>query len=144
MILELSPDDLAAIRRHGEQTYPHECCGILLGELGDNRREVHRLLPIDNDREDAARHNRYTIPPRAYLQAERTARDAGLEIVGFYHSHPDVAAEPSAYDLEHAWPVYAYVIVSVRQGQAQESTCWRMRDDRTQFDAVDLVERSEA
>jgi proteasome lid subunit RPN8/RPN11 len=140
MRLKLNEQHLQAIHEHGRRTYPHECCGLMLGRFGEHRQtvEVHELMSVDNDREQTERHNRYTIPPKTFMRAEKRARAEGLEVIGFYHSHPDVAAVPSAYDLEHAWPVYAYVIVSIRQGTARETTCWRMREDRSAFDEVPL------
>lgn len=138
MSITLTAEHRQSIEAHGERTYPHECCGIILGRMAGASREVVSLLPVDNDRGQNERHNRYTIPPQAYLQAEKAARAQKLDVLGFYHSHPNVAAQPSAYDLEHAWPFYAYVIVSVRQAKAQEMTCWLLRDDRSQFDELKI------
>jgi proteasome lid subunit RPN8/RPN11 len=123
---------LAEIQQHGEATFPHECCGFLLGRLEDNRRIVTQIQRAQNLREDSP-HNRYEISPQNYLQADREARQAGLDIVGFYHSHPDHPARPSQFDLENAWPELIYVIVSVNKGKAGEMTAWKLADDRSRF-----------
>jgi proteasome lid subunit RPN8/RPN11 len=123
---------LAAIHRHGESTYPHECCGFLLGRTEENRRIVVQTRRAQNQRDDSPR-NRYQISPQEYMRADRAAREAGLDIVGFYHSHPDHPARPSQFDLDNAWPELVYVITAVNQGQAGETTAWRLADDRSRF-----------
>ena len=121
------------MRAHAERIYPHECCGFLLGRVGDGLRVVEQVEPATNGRGEEERYNRFTITPEAYLGAEKAARQAGLDVLGFYHSHPDAPARPSAYDLEHAWPWYSYVIVAVREGAAEQMTSWVLEDDRTRF-----------
>jgi proteasome lid subunit RPN8/RPN11 len=133
MPIILEKSHLNEIQRHGEATYPHECCGFLLGRANDNRRIVQQMpLAAQNQRSDAP-HNRYQISPQEYLRAERLAAEAGLEILGFYHSHPDHPARPSQFDLENAWPSLIYVIVGVNGGQADKMTAWRLADDRSRF-----------
>jgi proteasome lid subunit RPN8/RPN11 len=134
MAIALTESQQSAIARHGEETFPNECCGFLLGKLNGADRGVVDLLPAANDREDGAQYNRFLITPEAYLRGEKAARARGLDIVGFYHSHPNAPARPSQYDLDHAWPVYSYVIVSIREGAAADMTSWRLRDDRSAFD----------
>ncbi len=140
-MIELSPDDLARIRAHGEAIYPEECCGILVGRAekdadgnGSVLARVERLVGAENEREDENRHNRYLIPPEVILRTEREARAAGLDVVGYYHSHPDHPSRPSDFDRDHAWPGYSYVIVSVREGRARDERSWRLSDDRSRFD----------
>ena len=118
-----------AIRDHGRQTYPHECCGAMLGRAG----VVVEACPLPNTTEEGPR-RRFLVRPQDYRAAERRATERGLELLGFYHSHPDHPARPSQYDLDHAWPVFSYVIVSVREGLAAELTSWRLREDRAAFD----------
>ena len=118
-----------AIRDHGRQTYPHECCGAMLGRPG----VVVESCPLPNTTEEGPR-RRFLVRPQDYRAAERRATERGLELLGFYHSHPDHPARPSQYDLDHAWPVFSYVIVSVREGVAAELTSWRLREDRAAFD----------
>lgn len=142
--LEIRGEDLASARRHAAATYPEECCGFLLGSLlgDDGGARVARVLAVDNQRQDS-RHNRYVIHPETVLEAQKQARAAGLDIVGYYHSHPDHPAVPSEFDREHAWPGMSYVIVSVRKGKIAETRSWRLADDRGRFDEESLEETSE-
>ena len=119
---------------HGERDYPYECCGLLIGRfLEDGQKEVVETYPISNAREEEAKRNRFLIRPEELLAGERFAREKKLEVVGFYHSHPDDEAVPSRYDLEHAWPTYSYIIVSVREGAARSLRSWEMETDRSKF-----------
>lgn len=131
--LLITPDHLRAIDRHGEQTYPEECCGFLIGRADAETTWVERLLPVDNERQDS-RHNRYVINPETVLAAHKEARAAGADVVGYYHSHPDHPSKPSDFDREHAWPGLSYLIVSVQKGRAADARSWRLADDRDQFD----------
>jgi proteasome lid subunit RPN8/RPN11 len=118
---------------HVRAAYPDEGCGVLIGRERQGWREVERVVALANTREDS-RGNRYLIAPEEFLLAEKEARGAGLDVLGFFHSHPDHPARPSAFDLEHAWPWYSYVIVSVMEGRVAETTAWRLCEDRTRFD----------
>ena len=139
-MIRLDRKHAEAIRGHGERDYPHECCGLLIGSFaGNGSKVVSETYPISNAREEEHKRNRFLIRPEELLRGERYARDKGLNVVGFYHSHPDAEARPSSYDLEHAWPTYSYIIVSVREAYAQELRSWELRPDRTQFDAEDIV-----
>jgi proteasome lid subunit RPN8/RPN11 len=125
------------IRAHGAETYPHECCGALLGrdselESQEAVREVLDLFPLVNRRDDSPR-NRFSVTAEDVLEADRAAQAQKLEVVGWYHSHPDHPARPSQYDRDHAWPWYSYIIVSVQNGAAQDMTSWRLSDDRQEF-----------
>ena len=133
------------IRAHGAETYPHECCGALLGRdsgmVGETdsekvaatpQREILGLFPLVNRREDSPR-NRFSVTSDDVLAADKEARAHGLDVVGWYHSHPDHPARPSEYDRDHAWPWYSYIIVSVQNGAPQEMTSWRLNDDRQEF-----------
>ncbi len=119
----------SGIRRHGREAYPHECCGALIGR----GRRVLEALALPNATEESAR-RRFRVRPSDYLAAERRANALGADLLGFYHSHPDHPARPSAYDLDHAWPVFAYVIVAVADGRPGTMTSWRLREDRSAFD----------
>lgn len=133
-MIKLSKSHESAINGHGERDYPYECCGLLIGRfLEDGRKEVIETYPISNAREEAAKRNRFLIRPDELLAGERAAKDKHLEVVGFYHSHPDDEAVPSRYDLEHAWPSYSYIIVSVREGSACGLRSWEMETDRSKF-----------
>jgi proteasome lid subunit RPN8/RPN11 len=125
------------IRAHGAETYPHECCGALLGRDSqtanqDKAREVLELFPLVNRRDDSPR-NRFSVTPEDVLRADRAAQQQGLEVIGWYHSHPDHPARPSEYDRDYAWPWYSYIIVSVQKGSPQDMTSWRLNDDRQAF-----------
>jgi proteasome lid subunit RPN8/RPN11 len=124
---------LRQMQAHGVETYPYECCGALLGEDRDGSREVIDLLPLENRRNDSPR-NRFEVTSDDVRMAEKTAREKRLELIGWYHSHPDAPARPSEYDRSHAWPWYSYVIVSIQNGVAHDTTCWRLRDDRAAYD----------
>jgi proteasome lid subunit RPN8/RPN11 len=128
------------IRRHGEGEYPYECCGLLLGRIeADGRKTVVEIYAVSNAREEEARHNRSLITPEEYLRGERHARARGLDVVGNYHSHPDHSAVPSQFDLEHAWPTWSYVIVSVREGRASDVRSWEMEADRSRFNEEEML-----
>lgn len=133
--LLISPRHLQAVELHGASAYPEECCGVLIGRPipdGERGHLVELVLAARNERRDS-RANRYVIAPETVLSAHKTARAKGLEIVGYYHSHPDHPAEPSEFDREHAWPRVTYLIVSVEDGEAVAVRSWRLTDDRERF-----------
>jgi len=132
MMLRLSKDLLAQIHAHGEQAYPEEGAGFLLGSEGKNR-AVQTLYMLSNAREDAARHNRYLIRPEDYLKAEMEAGRLRLSLIGVFHSHPDHPNLPSEFDRDWAQPFFSYIITSVESGKAIESRSWRLAEDRSQF-----------
>lgn len=134
-MIKLNERCVADIRSHGGRDYPYECCGLLLGSFtGDGLKLVSETYAISNAREEEAKRNRFLIQPEELLRGERYARDRKLEVVGFYHSHPDSPAVPSQYDLEHAWPTYSYIIVSTASGGTGDFRSWEQRADRSQFD----------
>lgn len=140
MSIQLSDEHMTAIVRHGEAAYPFEGCGLLLGCESDGRKVVEKILPVENTREPEARHNRYLISPEAMLQAEGQAAREGLDIVGFFHSHPDHPEWPSDFDRDHAWPWYSYLITAVHQGRAVTTAAWTLSDDRGAFSAEELIQ----
>ena len=118
-MLRISYDDYARLRAHGEETYPHECCGILLGRAEEGGNAVSRTVRAGNTRTDSA-HNRYHIAPEELIRAQREGRKEGLDIVGFYHSHPDHPAQWSETDFAEAhWFGCSYVITQVAGGRAE-------------------------
>jgi len=122
------------IRIAGEAAYPDECCGVLMGDIdNDGNKTVRRTEAINNAREDGEKYHRFLITPEDMLHAEQTARAAKLEVIGFYHSHPDHPAYPSEYDKDHALPFYSYAIVSVEKGKAKELASWELSADRAAF-----------
>ena len=116
------------IRRHGEAAYPAECCGAMVGRAEGAAKEVLRLSPAVNRRTDDP--HRYLIAPDDLRQLERDVREARQEIVGYYHSHPDHPARPSAFDAEHAWPWYSYLIVRIDRGRGADLASWVLDDER--------------
>lgn len=137
--LHITEQVLAEIQTHGEQAYPDEGAGLLLGRDDGVRRVVTDILPLTNAREDQARHNRYLITAEDMLAGEREAMRRGLDIVGVFHSHPDHPNRPSEFDREWALPWYSYVITSVNQSQAAGSRSWRLDDDRQKFTEEKLL-----
>jgi proteasome lid subunit RPN8/RPN11 len=148
-ILRLNQELSDRIGAHGAETYPHECCGALLGRDLDPptahssdgasvaSREVTALFPLVNRRDDSPR-NRFSVTSEDVRDAEKAAREKGIDVVGWYHSHPDHPAKPSQFDQDHAWPWYSYIIVSVANGRPEAMTSWRLADDRTQFTPENL------
>jgi len=133
-MLQLSSELDKNIRSAGEATYPNECCGILLGEIKDDGTKIAKqTVNIDNSSENDEQYHRFLITPEEMFKAEKIARAEKLEIIGFYHSHPDHPSKPSGYDKDHALPFYSYVIVSVDKGKSQILTSWELTDDRTDF-----------
>jgi len=117
-MLKIGRNEYDALRRHGEETYPHECCGVLLGRMNGDERVVTSSARAGNTRTDSA-HNRYNIDPRDLVRIQREGRERGEEIIGFYHSHPDHPARWSPTDLTEAhWLGCSYVITSVEKGKA--------------------------
>ncbi|KKI98577.1 M67 family metallopeptidase [Prochlorothrix hollandica] len=162
-MLYLTSPHLAMLRHHAAQTYPEECCGLLLGTLGGDRKQCHEILPTANawvppeegDRTAAlgldpgypgptpnhrnpSRRDRFAIDPRDLLQAQRDGRHRKLVIIGIYHSHPDHPAQPSERDRVAAWPHYSYLILSVSQGNTVDYRSWSL-NDRHQFQSEAVI-----
>jgi len=127
--LVITPAVDRAIRAHGQEAYPHECCGALVGRDGT----ATEVVALPNTTEEGPR-RRFLVRPSDYRDAERRATELGAELLGFYHSHPDHPARPSQYDLDHAWPTFAYIIVAVADGAAGDMTVWFLKDDRSTFE----------
>jgi proteasome lid subunit RPN8/RPN11 len=130
--LQISEELAGRIRAHGVETYPHECCGAILG-TDDSDRIVRDLMPLQNRRDDSPR-NRFEVTPDDVRMAEKTATDKKLDLIGWYHSHPDAPARPSEFDREYAWPWYSYIIVSIQKGEPKDMNSWRLKDDRASYD----------
>jgi proteasome lid subunit RPN8/RPN11 len=154
MSLIVESQHLDSIRAHGARDYPNECCGILLGKADDSAKRVTEVVPLVNLRHDSKRahellpldepgreseRNRFLIDPLEQLKVEKDARARGLDVVGYYHSHPDHPARPSTYDRDHAWPWYSYVIVSVERGTANALTSWVLAEDRSRFEEEEIL-----
>ncbi|MCL1463833.1 M67 family metallopeptidase [Argonema galeatum] len=145
MTIKLQSHHLQAIRTHAESTYPEECCGIIVGHLGDDSKTVVEIWATENawsaevaEEFPGSKRRRYAIAPRDMLKAQREARDRAMNIIGIYHSHPDHPAIPSEMDRAIAWPVYSYIIVSVPQSKAGELQSWCL-DDSHQFQPEEII-----
>jgi proteasome lid subunit RPN8/RPN11 len=144
--LVITPRHLTAIERHAETIYPEECCGVLIGRPladGEEGALVEQVLPARNERAES-RHNRFVISPEVVLAAHKQARSKGLDVLGYYHSHPDHPAEPSEFDREHAWPGLSYLIVAVEKGSAAAARSWRLAEDRQRFEEEAVSEPAAA
>ncbi len=125
-MLKIDKSHYEALRRHGEETYPHECCGVLLGTMDGDQRIVTSTARCGNTRDDSP-HNRYHIDPRELVRIQREGRERSEDIVGFYHSHPDHPARWSSTDLAEAhWFSCSYVITSVAQGKAETTNSFEL------------------
>ncbi len=154
MALKLGHEQREAIRQHSVRDYPNECCGVLLGKVEGDAKHVAEVVALRNLRHDPSRaaellpvddpgreteRNRFLIDPLDQLAVEKDARARGLEVLGYYHSHPDHPARPSDYDRMHAWPRYSYVIISIERGAPKDLTAWVVAEDRSTF-CVEEVE----
>jgi proteasome lid subunit RPN8/RPN11 len=136
--IKVNSEHLAQIRKHGEQTYPHECCGFLLGERDGETNYLREVYPAENERQDS-QHNRYLITPEQSKRADDYARSRKLGVIGYYHSHPDHPAAPSGYDLDHScWPGESYIIVSIEKGKAAALNSFT-KPDYTQFEQEEIL-----
>jgi len=125
-MLKISQAAYDQLRRHGEETYPHECCGVLLGQMDEQARLVRSIVRCGNTRLDSPQ-NRYHIDPRELVRIQREGRERGEDIVGFYHSHPDHPARWSQTDLAEAhWYGCSYVITSVEKGKAADTNSFEL------------------
>lgn len=132
-VTRIAVDALDEIRRHGAETFPYECCGGLIAVNG----AIVEAFRLANTTGSGAT-RRFRIGPDGYRLAETRAQERRGTLAGFYHSHPNEPARPSAYDLEHAWPNLAYIIISVNAGTPGDIRAWRLRDDRSGFDEGEL------
>jgi proteasome lid subunit RPN8/RPN11 len=130
---------ITLMEEHCQRAYPNEGCGILLGLASNGQKEVVDVLLTGNAREEGAQHNRYLIPAEDLLRGEMEAEQRGLEVIGYFHSHPDHPAQPSDFDRDHAWPWYSYLIMPVRDGKAGRRRAWQLLDDRSAFVEVPVV-----
>ncbi|PSB59462.1 M67 family metallopeptidase [Chamaesiphon polymorphus] len=139
MTLIINATQIQSIYHHAKNVYPEECCGILLGTIDKLTKTVVEVIPTDNAWEqsesvfgvasslenlDRTKASRYTIPPQDIFQAQKRGRDLQLNIIGFFHSHPDCPAIPSSCDRDRAWDIYSYPIVSVIQGKVSNFQSW--------------------
>jgi len=140
MKIEINKKDIQKMKSHGEKDYPNECCGFLIGKVKEGKKTVGLSKAVQNYREPENQYNRFIIPPQEYMKAEHFASSKNLDVVGFYHSHPDAESQPSQYDLDHSWPFFSYVIISVKNQKSDKTTSWQLKDDRSEFFQEEIIE----
>ena len=138
MTISLPAKMQKAIFSQMESAYPHEGGGFLLGELRRGEIIIRNIAQVDNVFEKEERHHRYAMTPQDWMRLEDAADEQGLALVGYYHSHPDSPARPSAYDRIHALPNFVYLIASVLAAQAVDIRAWKLKADRSAFTAETL------
>lgn len=139
MTIILSQALQTGIFQHLEATYPNEGGGFLLGSIDAEATRIHETIQIENVFAEEEQYHRYAMTPQDWMRLEDEADSRGLTLVGYYHSHPDSPAIPSIYDRDHALPNFVYIITQVQEAKAVDMRVWRLRPDRTQFDAGTLV-----
>lgn len=141
MAIKVTREHLAAIRRHGEESFPNECCGLLLGNIVGGVKLLKEIRPVSNARETEEQYHRYLISSDERFRAERDGRERGVGVIGCYHSHPNAPARPSEFDRDHApFPTESFMIVSVRNRRSEELTSWVLADDRSAFHPEEIIE----
>jgi len=131
--LKIGAGDVGHIHDHAKETYPEECAGALIGvDTGDMKVVVDVWRAENTHEEDRGR--RFLIEPLKIKEFEEKAQERDMDLLGFYHSHPDHPARPSEYDREHAWPYYSYVIASVGKDEVEDMRSWVLKDDRSGYD----------
>ncbi|MBV6623909.1 MAG: M67 family metallopeptidase [Rivularia sp. (in: Bacteria)] len=148
-MIRLDKQHLQIINSHAQNTYPEECCGVVLGSISGDRKIVVEVIPTQNAWDsqsaddfsgsdlDRSKKRRYTIAPREMLQLQKTSRERNLNIIGIFHSHPDYEAIPSEFDRKYAWQEYSYIIVSVQKGQPTDVNSWVL-DDNSVFQQEEI------
>ncbi len=137
-MLCMKPEVYDMMLRHVRESYPDECCGLLLGKSGTGNNEaleIYRALNLNKERAK----DRYELNPADFLKADRHSQGNNMQIVGIYHSHPDHPARPSAVDTERAWEGYSYVIVGVEGGKNCEANSFVLNNETKQFEQEELI-----
>ncbi len=117
---------------HAKGDYPHECCGLIAGRYGEQVKEAVCIYPVQNKNNERL-NDRYSIDPADMLKIEKEVKRKGLQILGFYHSHPDHPSRPSQFDRDRAWPVYTYIIIAVASSGEVKVRSWVLSDDESEF-----------
>ena len=133
MPIYLNTSHVKSIEQSARGSFPNECCGFLLGTLNEDSREVVEVVPATNSGQEGEQYHRFLITPDDYRRCEKVAREKEMDILGFFHSHPNAKARPSKYDLDHAWPWYSYIIVSLIENEVKDMTSWVLAEDRDKF-----------
>ena len=138
MPLKIGAGDVGHIHDHAKEAYPEECAGVLVGMDTGEMKVVIDTWRAENTHEEE-RSRRFLIEPLKIKEFEERATERDMDVLGFYHSHPDHPAEPSEYDREHAWPGYSYVIASVSGENVEDMRSWTLRSDRSGYDEETIV-----
>ena len=138
MLVNISGELQQRIFEQMEATYPNEGGGFLMGEAAPNAVTVRDIMQVQNVFAAEEQHHRYAMTPQDWMRLEDQADERGLSLVGYYHSHPDSPAVPSAYDREHALPNFVYIITAVMMARAVDMRAWRLQADRSRFDRLQL------
>ena len=150
MAIRINKETFEAVKRHGEETYPNECCGFLIGTVEEGVNVLTELYRAENEWPDeprsdqeagkvVSRRNRYLITPEQWRKADSFARGLGQGIIGYYHSHPDHSAVPSGFDLDHScWPGESYIIVAVAKGKAEAVNSYT-KPDYSKFEQEEII-----
>jgi proteasome lid subunit RPN8/RPN11 len=127
--------ELSQIHEHIKEGFPEECCGLMIGKFENNQKVkvVHYVRRAKNTFAEKEKYHRYTIDPREFITIETEAEQKGKEIVGIYHSHPNAAAMPSKFDLEHAWPTLSYLVIEIRNANPISNESFLLKQDRSEF-----------
>ena len=133
MALRIGAGDVEHIHDHAREAYPEECAGALVGMDTGEMKIVVDIWRAENIHEED-RGRRFLIEPLQIKEFEERAQERDMDLLGFYHSHPDHPAEPSEYDREHAWPYYSYVIASVGEDEVKDMRSWQLKDDRSGYE----------
>jgi proteasome lid subunit RPN8/RPN11 len=140
-MIVISNEPFDRIKIHSEQSYNEECCGALFGNSKNDDIVINDLLEFENEKEDS-RQSRFLISPAQYNFAEKLAKEKNLELLGFYHSHPDHPAIPSQFDIDNALPWFLYIIVSVNKAKAENVNAWILKEDRSGFERQGIKVRA--
>ncbi|HVF03177.1 MAG TPA: M67 family metallopeptidase [Rubrobacteraceae bacterium] len=138
MTLKIGAGDVDHIHDHAKETYPEECAGVIVGMNTGEIKVVVDVWRAENTHEEE-RSRRFLIEPLQIKKFEEQAQERDLDVLGFYHSHPDHPAEPSEYDRDHAWPYYSYIIASVVSHEVEDMRSWVLKDDRSGYDEEQIV-----
>ena len=141
-MIKIPASILRQIYDHTESSYPHECCGVVIGTMRENK-IVHAFRPCGNLNTERA-HDRYEMDLRDWLKAQKEFENSPWEIVGIYHSHPDHPSRPSQTDTDRAWPDYSYIIISVEKGKVAKAQSWVLNDGEKKFYEEPLVSEGDA
>jgi proteasome lid subunit RPN8/RPN11 len=137
-LIQITEEEIEKIREHGRDTYPDECCGVIIGKYKDERPVITETRRMTNTNAGNPT-RRYNIDPLELMKLEDELDNTGLTMLGIYHSHPDHPAKPSKFDLDHAWPNLSYIVLSVERGEARVLTSWRLKRDLQDFDEEEII-----